>query len=408
MALGNTFSNYGAVAKSFHWLTALLIITTFAVGYLANQIAHQITSPDFDGAQNLIDRAFLLFSVHKTLGVVIFFVALARILWAVFQTKPGLLHPDRKAEAMAAETVHWILYGSLVMVPLTGWIHHAATTGYAPIYWPFGQTLPFVPKSESVAELFGVLHWLLVWVLFCAVGLHIAGAIKHHVIDRDSTLLRMLPGNPAQVEPPAQSHSATPAVAAVIVWAAAIAGAVFLGYFSHPKHTESAATQLAEVNSDWVVQSGTLRIGVTQAGSKVEGSFADWTADITFDEPNAPGPAGSVDVVISIGSLTLGTVTSQAMGKDFFDSEQFPTARFTANIEKLEQGYQATGTLTIRDQTMPLILPFALELDGDRAKMNGQVKLNRMEYGIGQSVTDPGSLAFEVDVMVELDATRGG
>ena len=73
-------------------------------------------------------------------------------------TKPNGLHPERKAESWLAETIHWLLYGSLVIVPLTGWIHHAASTGFAPIWWPFGQNLPFVAKSESTSELFAGFH----------------------------------------------------------------------------------------------------------------------------------------------------------------------------------------------------------------------------------------------------------
>ena len=97
MPLRNTFSAYGSAAKTFHWLTALLIFTAFPIGYVANGLAHQIASPEFDGSQAMIDQATRLFSLHKTLGVAVFFTALLRILWALTQTKPGLLHPDRKA-----------------------------------------------------------------------------------------------------------------------------------------------------------------------------------------------------------------------------------------------------------------------------------------------------------------------
>ena len=139
MPLPNTTRSYGGIAKSFHWLTALLMFTVIPLGLIANDLAHQIQSPGFSGSQEVITRATLLFSLHKTIGVTLFFVALFRILWAFTQPKPGLLNADNKPEALAAETVHWLLYGSLVMVPLSGWIHHAATTGFAPIWWPLGQ-----------------------------------------------------------------------------------------------------------------------------------------------------------------------------------------------------------------------------------------------------------------------------
>lgn len=407
----NTFHSYGSVAKTFHWLTALLIFSAFPLGYFANELAHVIQGPAFDGSQEVIERATLLFSLHKTVGVAVFFTALLRILWALSQPKPGLLHPDRKVEALAAEMVHWLLYGSLVAVPLSGWVHHAATTGFAPIWWPFGQTLPFVPQSEAVAEFAAGLHWVLVWTLAGALGLHIAGALKHHVIDRDATLRRMLPGRYSLPQPPAQHHSLLPLLAALLVWAGALGGGAAIGVFGG-KQTAGTATPVVAAKpggggaGSWTVQSGTLGISVTQMGSAVSGSFGEWDAVINFEEPAEPGPAGDVEVTIAIPSLKLGTVTQQAMGADYFDSANFPTAQFRAEIEKLADGYEADGTLTIKGQTVPVTLPFDLELDGNTAKMTGGLTLNRLDFGIGKSLPDESSLGFAVEVSVELEAVR--
>src|SRR6056297_3162543 len=86
MPLTNSADTYGRVTKTFHWLTALLILSNIALGWIASDVAHAVEG----GAdETLIARATLLFSIHKTLGVTIFFVALARILWALSQTKPG-------------------------------------------------------------------------------------------------------------------------------------------------------------------------------------------------------------------------------------------------------------------------------------------------------------------------------
>ena len=58
-------------------------------------------------------------------------------------------------------------------------------TGFAPILWPFGQGLPFVPQSETVAQVAGAVHWVFTKVMAAAILLHIAGALKHHFVDRD-------------------------------------------------------------------------------------------------------------------------------------------------------------------------------------------------------------------------------
>ncbi|CUJ89264.1 hypothetical protein RUE5091_00846 [Ruegeria denitrificans] len=402
----NTFSSYGSVTKTFHWLTALLIFTALPLGWFANNLAQAIYDPSIPTTEDDLVQAVRLFSLHKTVGVTVFFVALARILWALTQTKPGLLNADHKPEAFAAEVVHWLLYGSLVLVPLTGWLHHAAAEGFAPILWPLGQNLPFVPKSPYVAEVTAGLHWLFILVLAGSLILHIAGALKHHVVDKDSTLRRMLPGRSDAPQPPAQHHSALPAFAAVAIWGAVLLGGWSTGVFSDHSVAASDTAELAEVQSDWQVQEGTLSITITQLGSPVTGTFADWTAAIAFEDPSEPGLAGTVDVTIAISSLSLGTVTDQAMGSDFFDSNQFPTAQFKADLYKTDTGYEARGPLTIRDKSVDVVLPFTLDLQDNTATMNGAMELNRLDFDVGKSMSGEDSLAFAVAVSVDLIAQR--
>ena len=209
MPLTNTHSRYGGVTKFFHWVTALLILTLIALGVFAEDLP-------YDTDAELTRKAWF-FSLHKTLGVLAFFVALARILWALIQPRPGLLNADKKLESFLAECVHWLLYGALVILPLSGWIGHAAASGFAPIWWPFGQNLPMVPKSKAVEHLFATIHVLSGQILIGTILLHFAGALKHHYIDRDSTLRRMLPGEAAIGALPDAVHSRKPIVTAVLI-----------------------------------------------------------------------------------------------------------------------------------------------------------------------------------------------
>lgn len=409
MTLANTPTRYGAVTKTFHWLTALMILAIIPLGIFANDLAHQIRDPGFSGDEALIDRATWLFSAHKTLGVTIFLTALLRILWALTQTKPGLLNGDRRLESWLAETVHWLLYGSLVVVPLTGWIHHAATTGFAPIWWPFGQGLPFVPRSEALAALSATLHYVFQWVLIGAVTLHVAGALKHHVVDGDSTLRRMLPGD-AQAQPSRrQPGHALPLFAALVIWAGVLGGAAALGWFTQDQAGARAplARQAEPEEGNWQVEEGELAITVRQMGSEVTGRFSDWTAAITYAETaDADGRHGAVEVTVTIPSLSLGSVTDQAMGQDFFHAEEFPTARFDADIVQAEDGKLARGTLTIRDQSVDVEMPFDLEIDGDTASADGGLRVDRRDFNIGAGVEDEGTLAFDVGIRFDLTAMR--
>lgn len=396
MPAQNTQHLYGTVTKIFHWLTALLILTVIPLGVVANEWAYETNEQLAFKAQ--------LFSYHKTLGVIIFWVALARILWAVRQTKPGGLHPERKAETLLAEVVHWLLYISLVAVPLTGWIHHAASTGFAPILLPIGQELPLVPKSEAVSGIFASLHWIWSKIMVGSILLHIAGALKHQFIDKDATLGRMWFGAARRSEAhPHQGNLIAP-IAALGLYAIATGGGAAAGFFHHEETVEAVA--LTEVASDWAVQDGTIAITVTQLGSPVSGSFEEWTSIINFD-PDASGTMGNVTTTISIGSLTLGSVTGQAMGSDFFNAEAFPTATFSAEIIQSDAGYLADGTLTIKGNSVPIKMPFDLSLNDNVAVMSGALSLDRQDFQIGESMADETNLGFGVDVKIDLTAQRG-
>lgn len=397
MTLSNSPHRFGAVSKTFHWLTALLIATAFPLGLIAN-------GWPLDTSQELATKA-TLFSVHKTLGVATFAVGLARILWALTQPRPAPLHPERRKETALAETIHWALYAAMVLVPLTGWIHHAATTGFAPIWWPLGQTLPLVPQTTVVAEGAAALHWLFTKLLLAAVVLHVAGALKHHLLDRDDTLRRMLPGRPALPDTPRARRGAVPAIAALAIYAVGGAAALALADGAGgPSQGDLAA--MAAPESEWQVQDGSLELRVTQMGSEVTGSFGAWRADITFDERTREGTHGEVEVVIDTTSVRIGSVTEQARGPDFLDVAEHPSATFTAEIRGADTGFVADGTLSLSGAEVPVTLPFTLDIQGDTARMQGATTLNRLDFDIGESHSDPETVGHAVEVLVELTATR--
>jgi len=409
MATSNTPNSYGSVTKWFHWLTALLILTMIPAGIITSNMAETLRDPANIPDQASIALTATLFSVHKTLGVGLFFMALARIIWAMTQPKPGLLNGGHRAEAWLAETVHWMLYSALVLVPLSGWVYHAATTGFAPIWWPFGQDLPFVPKSHAWADVAYALHYILQWVLIGAIALHVAGALKHHVIDRDATLRRMLPGHCAAQPSKMQPGHARPLITAIALWIGLVGGVFLMGWVPRLQDgTPTAPVEaLAQVESDWQVQNGAITITIKQLGSDITGTFDNWTADITYDEkPDPEGRYGKVRITVNVASLSLGSVTSQAMGAGYFDVKTYPIAVYKADIIALGGGLVAQGSLTIRDQSVPLDIPFDLQITGDQATASGQTIVDRRDLGMGAAVA-ASSLGFEVRIRFELTAKRG-
>ncbi|NJM82480.1 MAG: cytochrome [Tabrizicola sp.] len=395
MAAGNTLQSFGSVTRTLHWLMALIIFTAIPLGLVANRLP-------YDTAEALARKA-QIFSLHKTLGVAAFLLALARIGWALIQPRPVPLHTDRRVEITVAAIVHWLLYISLLVVPLSGWVHHAAVTGFAPILWPFGQTLPFVPQSEMVATAAASAHWVFTKLLAVAILLHVAGALKHHLVDRDATLRRMLTGVAAPERPGHYPSGVVPAIAALAIYAA---GAGLAAALLPKAAGTQAASPVVATAGNWQVTEGSLSFEVIQMGGKVPGSFATWSAEILFDETPTDGRNGNVAVTIDTTSLALGAVTKQAADAEFFDVANHPTALFKADILPESAGYVADGTLTLRGLERPVRLPFSLAIDGDTARMTGTTTLDRRDFGMGPSYPDEASIGFGVTVTVALTAVR--
>lgn len=389
MPLSNTEASYGSVARALHWFTALLILTAIGLGLLA------VGRPTGSDAE--VAAAARLYSLHKTVGIAAFAAALARILWALLQPRPGALNPERRLEHFLAGAVHWALYGAMLVLPLSGWVHHAATSGFAPILWPFGQSLPFVHESEAVAEAASRLHYAASWLLYLAVALHVAGALKHALLDRDAVLARMVSG--VAPAPPPQRRSAAPALSALLAWAVLIGAALALP----GPGTAPAAPVPAAQAGNWQVAEGRIGFTVRQMAADVHGGFTGWTAGIAYDEARR---SGTVTVRIPIAGMSLGTVTRQAAGPEFLNAAAHPEAVFDAAIAEAEGGLAATGTLTLRGATMPVTLPFTLRIEGDTARMAGRTVLDRRDFGIGPSYPDESTVGFAVAVEVELTATR--
>lgn len=399
MSISNTVSTYGSVTKWFHWITAALIFVIIPLGLIANRLPY-----DTDAELTLKANVF---TIHKTLGVLVFFVALARIVWAASQPKPGPLHPNRKAETFLAELVHWLLYGSLVLAPISGWIEHAATTGFAPIWWPFGQSLPFVPKDPELAETFANLHWIWTKVMAISILLHVAGALKHQFVDKDITLARMWFGD--RIMPEVRPHLPPLAAPFLTVAIFAFTGVAY-NSANAPVHADETstvesteATIPTDGTSGWTIESGTLGLAVQQMGSDVSGEFGEWTADITFDPSSQ---SGEVKVEISISSVTLGSITDQALGATYFDAANFPKATFIGPITHIDgDSYQTEGMLTLKGASAPVTLDYTMTNVDGLWTMTGQSQLDRRDYGIGDTDSEA-NVGFPVMISVTLTAQQ--
>jgi cytochrome b561 len=169
---------------TLHWLLGLAVLAMFGVGFYMADLPF---SP----------LRLKLYNWHKWAGVTFLALSVARLLWRLTHRPPAL--PQAITQAMpswqtrAYHATHHLLYVLFFAVPLIGWAYSSAA-GF-PIVW-FGQIpLPdLLAPNKELAELIQPLHGLAAFALLGLAGLHIAAALKHHWIDRDGLLSRMLPG----------------------------------------------------------------------------------------------------------------------------------------------------------------------------------------------------------------------
>ena len=122
-----------------------------------------------------------------------------------------------------------------------------------------------MPKDETLSELFASLHWVLTKVMAAAVFLHIAGALKHQIVDKDATLRRMWFGKSDAPATGPHMSSLTPPVVALVLTAVASMGAAYMA--SSQSHEGPAVAALESVESEWQVTDGALAIVIKVCSS---------------------------------------------------------------------------------------------------------------------------------------------
>lgn len=175
----HTAPRYTNTAIAFHWLLALLILGSLAVGLT-------MTGMPFSPLR------LKLYNWHKWAGVTILLLSALRLLWRLSH-RPPPTPPMPAWQANAAHWAHMALYALFFAVPLAGWSYSSAA-GFPIVLFGVLPLPDFVPVSRDLAASLKQAHALLAWLLGAVVALHVAGALKHQVIDRDGLLQRMRPG----------------------------------------------------------------------------------------------------------------------------------------------------------------------------------------------------------------------
>jgi cytochrome b561/polyisoprenoid-binding protein YceI len=403
---------YGRVAILFHWLIAAAILLQIGLGW---GMAKLKGLPSFDA-----------FQLHKSIGIAILLLSLARLGWRLAHRPPAPI--DQAAWLQrAASLVHLGFYAIMIGLPLSGWI--MVSTAKIDIPTLLFHTLPWphLPGLHGLSAgakqpWFGgarLSHSVLVYATLALLALHIGGVIKHQWLDRDAVLDKMAPGSrpgwreprlwgafalllavfvvggrlyqgaaPAAPMAPRDSKPAEPVADAPEAPAAAVAE-------TNPAAPAPAAARAADRPDGpaatpvaWTIAAARSKLGFTASwsGQPIDGHFDRWTGDILFS-PDALDRS-KIRIEVDLASAATGDSQRDASlpTADWFDVPDHPKAVWTsARITRTGGNrYRAAGTLELRGISKPLALGFTLEIHGRQAEVEGHTTIDRVRHGVGQ------------------------
>lgn len=169
---------YDRTAIALHWITALLIVANLTLGL------SMVPLP-------ISPRKLQWYLWHKSIGITILLLTSARLGWRALHPPPPLV-PMPRWQRRVSSLSHAALYVLLFLVPVSGYLYSSATG--VQVVWMGMVPLPdLVPKDKALGDTLRIVHVTLNSLLVAVVLVHVAAALRHHFVDRDTVLIRMLP-----------------------------------------------------------------------------------------------------------------------------------------------------------------------------------------------------------------------
>ena len=172
-------AHYTATAKALHWCIAVLIFGMLGLGFYMTGL-------------DLSPTKLQLYSWHKWAGVTVFMLVVVRLAWRVTHRPPALPAHMPALERFAAHAGHHLLYVLMIAIPLSGWLMSSAK-GFQTVWFGVLPLPDLLAKDKALGNLLETVHFVLNYTLIAVLLGHVGAALKHHFIDRDDVLIRMLP-----------------------------------------------------------------------------------------------------------------------------------------------------------------------------------------------------------------------
>jgi cytochrome b561/polyisoprenoid-binding protein YceI len=382
--------------------------------------------------EDLGAHGFALYQLHKSVGIMILLLTLVRIGVRYWKPRPPKL--EGGWQGALASAVHVGLYAFMLGAPLTGW----ALVSTAKVKVPtliFGVIpLPHLPLPASVHGVAENSHGLIAWLGIALFALHVAGALRHHLLMRDGLIWRMIPGRspillvalPALIlvglvagkliQPAPRTATAPAPVAQDIGNDSAADNLAEAQAVNAAVPADNALANVAEATTEepagpppaWTVQpGGRIGFSVGNDGDTISGSFSKWTAQIVMD-PDHPDSA-DIKVTIDMASASVGDAYKDGMlpGDEFFGVAAHPTATFVARGAQATgpNRYRANGTLTLKGVSKPQTIRFSLSGKDATRKVSGAATVARTPFGVGNGDSS-GGLGPNVSITFDFTARR--
>ena len=179
LAAANETDRYGRVSRLLHWTIAFLFIILIPMGIFSSIIPEDVM------------YRTQYYVVHKTIGVVVLFLIIIRLIWNRRSKRPALDASLKPVEKKLAHGVHIALYVMMIAIPLTGFIM-TSFHGYPTFFFSW-ELQPLWGQSKTGTIVFGMMHkYFLPYLLYVILGAHILGALKHHFIDKHKAAFKRI------------------------------------------------------------------------------------------------------------------------------------------------------------------------------------------------------------------------
>jgi len=395
-------SAWSPVAKSFHWLVALLIFLAATLGWVSHEVS---MSPG----------KLQLYIWHKSIGLTVLGIMILRLVWRLTQQAPADVDGLSESNHKLANIGHFAVYAFAILMPLSGWILNSAAD--FPFRW-FGlfEVPMLIDPSAPVQSVASTVHLVFFWVLALLVAGHVGMAFKHHLAGIP-ILKRMLP-NKMGILP-----------MLIALWFGTV---VLFGWaYSSSYQTTVSPAPLAETTTSveppveskqimtaggkpkdaakqWIMlddQSSLNFIG-TYDEIEFDGGFAKFSPTLHFDLDALS--ASYFDVSIDVTSVATDSADRDETipNEDWFWFEKYKEAHYVAaNFEQMPDGrFKASGVLELKGAKNPVPLIFSWTRNNkQQVQLVGQASIDRRDFKFGSGYwTDDPTVGFEITIIVDL------